>query len=52
MIEHYVEQASSYAADIDNLILLVAVITGFFFFIAQGLLFGFVVLFSEIRKSS
>ena len=47
MIEHYVEQASTYAADIDNLILLITVVTGFFFLVAQGLLFGFVVAFSE-----
>ena len=46
MIQHYVEQGSSYAADIDNLILLVTAITGFFFLLAQALFFGFIVMFS------
>ncbi len=46
MIEHYVEQGSSYAADIDNLILLIAVITGVFFVAAQVLFFSFIVRFS------
>ncbi len=47
MIEHYVVQASSYAADIDNLILLVTAITGFFFLLAQALFFGFIIMFGE-----
>ncbi|MCH2469879.1 MAG: cytochrome C oxidase subunit II, partial [Gemmatimonadetes bacterium] len=33
------QQASSYAADIDGLIILVAVLTGFWFFVAQGVFF-------------
>ena len=33
-----IEQASSYAASIDNLILLVAVLVGFWFFVAEGML--------------
>ncbi len=47
MIQHYVVQASSFAADIDNLILLVTVVTGFFFLLAQALFFGFIVMFNE-----
>ena len=47
MIQHYVEQASSYAADIDNLILLITAVTGFFFLLAQALFFGFIVIFNE-----
>jgi cytochrome c oxidase subunit 2 len=46
VINHYVEAASSYAQDIDNLILLVTVITGFFFILAQAIFFGFIVRFS------
>ena len=46
MINHYVEAGSSYAQDIDNVILLVTLITGFFFFLAQALFFGFIVRFS------
>jgi len=40
MIEWYVEQASTYAADIDGLILLIAVIVGFWFVLAELLRFG------------
>jgi cytochrome c oxidase subunit 2 len=47
VINRYLEAASSYANDIDNLILLVTVITGFFFLLAQGLFFGFVIKFAE-----
>lgn len=39
MIEQYLVQASSYAEDIDNLILLIAVLTGFWFFLAEGVFF-------------
>lgn len=38
-MQYFLEQASSYAADIDNLILLIAVLTGFWFIIAEGVIF-------------
>jgi len=34
-----IEQLSTYAADIDNVIILIAVLTGFWFFAAEGMLF-------------
>ena len=39
MIEHYLVQASSYAADIDSLIILIAVLVGVWFLIAEGVFF-------------
>ncbi|HEY8432868.1 MAG TPA: cytochrome c oxidase subunit II [Sandaracinaceae bacterium] len=45
MIESLVPQASSYAADIDNLILLIAILVGFWFFVAQGVFFYFIFRF-------
>jgi cytochrome c oxidase subunit 2 len=45
MISWYVTQASTYAADIDNLILLVGVIVGVFFLAAELILFGLIVKF-------
>lgn len=45
MIGQYVEAVSSFAQDIDNLILLILVVVGFWFFVAQGLFFGFVLKF-------
>ncbi|MEW5743205.1 MAG: cytochrome C oxidase subunit II [Myxococcota bacterium] len=45
MIEHYLEQASTFAADIDNLILLITVTVGFWFLLAQFLFFGFILKF-------
>ena len=41
MIE-MLQQASSYAADVDGLIILVAVLSGFWFFIAQAVFFGLI----------
>ena len=46
MIKHFVEQGSSFAANIDNVILLIAIITGFFFLLAQAIFFGFIIRFS------
>jgi len=40
-------QASTYAADIDNLITLLAVLTGFWFFLAEGLFFWLIWKFRE-----
>lgn len=39
MVERLVQQASSYAHSIDGLILLVAVLVGFWFFLAEGVFF-------------
>src|SRR4051812_23374045 len=39
MIEHLVEQSSSYAGDIDFLITLIAVLVGFWFFLCEGVFF-------------
>ena len=39
MIDQWVRQASSYAGDIDGLVLLVTVLVGFWFFAAQGMFF-------------
>lgn len=39
MIEHYVEQVSSYAKDIDSLILVITALVGFWFLVAEGVLF-------------
>ncbi|MCB9598005.1 MAG: cytochrome C oxidase subunit II [Sandaracinaceae bacterium] len=47
MIEQHVVQASTYAADIDNLIMLVAVLGGFWFFAAQGMFFWLLYRFRE-----
>lgn len=47
MIERYVEQASSYAADIDNLILLIGVLVGFWFILVEVVFFGLIVAFRE-----
>ena len=39
MVERLIQQASSYAHSIDGLILLVAVLVGFWFFLAEGIFF-------------
>jgi len=41
-MEYFIERASSYAADIDLVILVVAILGGFWFFVAQGVLFYFI----------
>lgn len=46
MISTYLEAASSYAADVDNLVLLIAAIVGFWFLVAQGLFIGFIIKFT------
>lgn len=45
MISHYLEQASTFARDIDNLILLITLTVGFWFLLAQFLFFGFILKF-------
>jgi cytochrome c oxidase subunit 2 len=39
---HYLDAVSTYAKDIDGLILLIAVLVGFWFFVAEGVLFWLV----------
>ncbi len=43
MIERYVVAASTYASDIDDLILLIAVLVGFWFVLCELVFFGFIV---------
>ena len=45
MMSWHPTQASTYAADIDNLILLVGVVVGIFFLAAEVIFFGFIVKF-------
>ena len=47
MIERYLAQMSTYAGSIDGLILLVAVLVGFWYFTAEGMLFWLVWKFRE-----
>jgi cytochrome c oxidase subunit II len=47
MLEHYLEAASSYARDVDDLILLITAITGFWFFAAQAVFIGLCVKFAK-----
>ncbi len=46
MISKYVDSASSYAPQVDNLILMIAGITGFWFFLALGLFLFFIIKFN------
>jgi len=47
MIDRFLIQASSYAADIDNLILLIGVLVGFWFVLSEAVFFGFILKFRE-----
>jgi cytochrome c oxidase subunit 2 len=47
MIEHYIEQASTYAADIDGLVLLVGLLVGFWFVLIEVVFFGLIVAFRK-----
>ena len=47
MIERYVDAVSTYAQDIDNLILLIGVIVGFWFLLAEAVFFWLIVKFRE-----
>ncbi len=47
MLSRYIEAASSYAADVDNLIWLILVIVGVWFVIAQAIFFGFIIRFAK-----
>ncbi|MFQ5514575.1 MAG: cytochrome c oxidase subunit II [Myxococcota bacterium] len=45
MIGSYLERVSSYAAHIDNLILLIAVLVGFWFLLSEAVFFGLILKF-------
>lgn len=47
MIEHYIEQASTYAADIDGLVLLVGLLVGFWFVLVEVVFFGLIISFRK-----
>lgn len=47
MVEHYLEAASTFAADIDGIIALVTVLVGFWFILAEVVLIGLVVRFRK-----
>lgn len=47
MIDRFLLQASTYASSIDGLILLIAVLVGFWFILAEGMLFWLVFKFRE-----
>ena len=49
MLEHYLEAASSYAKDIDDLIILVTAITTFWFVAAQGVFFALLVKYKKVE---
>ena len=49
MISHYLEAASTFANDIDNLITFIAIAVGFWFLLAQFLLFSFVFKFRAVE---
>lgn len=51
MLERYLSSASSYAADIDGLILLILGIVGFWFILAEAVLFGLIFKFSAKRSA-
>lgn len=45
MMELFIENVSSYGGQIDNLILVIAILAGFWFFVAEGVFFYFVFKF-------
>lgn len=45
MIEHYLDQVSSYAAEVDHLFLLITLFVGFWFLVAEGAILYFLVRF-------
>lgn len=46
MINRYLESASSYSGDIDDLILWILLITGFWFLLAEGLFIGLIIKYT------
>lgn len=49
MFDGYVQAITSYGKDIDQLVLIIAVIVGFFFFLSEGLFFWFIWKFRARR---
>lgn len=49
MLSHYLESASSFSGDIDNLILTIAAIVGFWFFLAEAVLIGLIIKFRAVE---
>lgn len=47
MIERYIEQASTYAADIDGLVLIIGLIVGFWFVLVEVVFFGLIYAFRK-----
>ena len=47
MISRYLESASSYAGDIDDLVLWILLITGFWFLLAEGIFIGLILKFNQ-----
>ena len=47
MIDRYLVAASTYAQDIDNLVLLIAVLVGFWFVLVEIVFFGLIIAFRE-----
>ncbi|HKP56213.1 MAG TPA: cytochrome c oxidase subunit II [Polyangiales bacterium] len=47
MIERYIEQASTYAADIDGLVLLIGLLVGFWFVLVEVIFFGLIVAYRK-----
>lgn len=50
MIEYFVRQASSYASSIDNQILLITILVGFWFLLAEGVFFWFIFKFRRVEN--
>jgi cytochrome c oxidase subunit 2 len=47
MIERYIEQASTYAADIDGLVLLIGLLVGFWFVLVEVIFFGLIIAYRK-----
>lgn len=52
MLDFLVEAASSYAEDIDRLFIMIAIIVGFWFFVAQGILFYLIFRFRKRKQEN
>ena len=47
MIEYYLPAASSYASDVDNMIWIILILVGFWFFMCQAAFFYFIFRFRK-----
>ncbi len=47
MIEYYLPAASTYASDLDNMVWLILILVGFWFFLCQGVFFYFIFRFRK-----